>query len=131
MKIIQTLNDIEFLKAQSKMPIELIREIEQDFLNIYEAENDEVYLLNYHLSPWQALFVFEKGDDVLGRLNDPLALEYVERVEVEHFAYYRCALRNEYDFQIYYSQAITHDKRTEDWLQEQAEWNERIGSSHV
>lgn len=131
MIIIQTLNDIELLKATSAVPIELINEVEKDFLNIYEAESDEVYLLNYRLPPWQALFVFEKGDDVLGKLNDPMALEYAEKVDVGELTYYRCALRNDHDFQIYYSLLCIHDKHTEDWLQEQAEWNEGIGDSHV
>lgn len=36
MKMIQTLSDIEYLKATNKIPIELIKEIEQEFLNLYE-----------------------------------------------------------------------------------------------
>lgn len=36
MKMIQTLSDIEYLKAINKIPIELIKEIEQDFLNLME-----------------------------------------------------------------------------------------------
>lgn len=131
MKIIQTLSDIEYLKATNTVPIELIKAIEQDFLNIYEAENDEVYLLNYRLSPWQALFVFEKGDDVLSKLNNSMTLEYVEKVESGQIAYYRGAIRNEYDIQIYYSQENIHHKNIEDWLQEQAEWNEGISDCDV
>ncbi|MGE7603922.1 hypothetical protein ACQKL5_15725 [Peribacillus sp. NPDC097675] len=41
------------------------------------------------MSPWQALFVFEKGDDVLSKINDPDTLEYVEKIEINQFAYYR------------------------------------------
>lgn len=37
MKIIQTINDIEYLKATNAVPKELIKEIEQDFLGIYES----------------------------------------------------------------------------------------------
>ena len=121
MKMIQTLSDIEYLKATNKIPIELIKEIEQDFLNLYEAENNDVYLLEFRLSPWQALFVFEKGDDVLSKINDSFALEYVEKVEINQFAYYRCARRNGHDLQLYYSQINIHNVETEEWLQEQAE----------
>ncbi|MBY6088503.1 hypothetical protein [Priestia flexa] len=121
MKVIQTINDIESLKATNEISMKLIKEIEQDFLNIYEAENDEVYVLEYRLSSWQALFVLEKGDDVLAKLNNPLALEYVEKVSVDEFEYYRCAIRNEYDLQIYYSQVNTHDEVIEGWLEEHAE----------
>lgn len=85
MKMIQTLSDIDYLKATNKIPIELIKEVEQDFLNLYEAENNDLYLLEFRLSPWHALFVFEKGDDVLSKINDPFALEYVEKVKSEHY----------------------------------------------
>jgi hypothetical protein len=122
MKMIQTLSDIEYLKATTTLPMELIKEIEKDFLSIFEAENNEVYLLEFRLPPWQTLFVFEKGDHVvLEKLNDPITLEYVEKVEVNQLAYYRCAIRNDHEFQIYYSQINIHDKEIEDWLQEQAE----------
>lgn len=131
MKVIQTINDIESLKATNEIPMELIKEIQQDFINTYKAENDEDCLLEYRLSPWQALIILEKGDDVLAKLNDTMALEYVEKVIVNQLEYYRCAIRNEYDLQIYYSQVNTHDEVTEGWLEEHAEWNEGESDFYV
>lgn len=122
MKKIQTINDIECLKAANSVPIELIKQIERDFLEIYEAENIEVYLIEYRLPTWQALFVFEKGGDVLSILNDLIALEYIEKLKVEKLEYYRCAVRNEHDLQIYYSQMNIHDEKIEEWLVEKANW---------
>lgn len=128
MKIIQCLSDIEYLRAEKLLPIAFIKEITQDFLGIYDAEKqDDIYLLNYRLPLMQALYVLEKGDNVVGKLNDPFSLEYVEKNEVERIVYYRCALRKGEDFQIYYSLLNTHDKKIEDWLQEQAEWNKGNG----
>lgn len=121
MKRIQTVSDIEFLKETKAVQIEFINEIEQDFLNICEAEHEVVCFLDYRLSLWQALFVFEKGDDVLGKLNDPMSVEYVEKVVVEQLVYYRCAIRNEHDFQIYYSLIGIHDEEIENWLHENSE----------
>ena len=84
MRIIQCFTDIEYLRATHNLPLPFIKDIEQDFLGIYEAENhDNIYLLNYRLPLVQSLFVLEKGDDVIGRLNDPFALEFVEKVEID------------------------------------------------
>ncbi|MEK4712022.1 hypothetical protein [Sporosarcina sp. FSL K6-5500] len=76
MKIIQYLSDIEFLKAD--LPLSLRTEMEQDFLGRYESiKHDNTYLLNFCLPLVQALFVLEKGDDVLAEFNEPFVLEYV------------------------------------------------------
>lgn len=121
MKRIQTLSDLENLRGANATPMELIKAIEHDFLAIYESEGNEVYLLEFYLPPWQALFLLEPGDDVLGKLDNSLALEYVEKLELEEMAYYRCALRNEHDLQLYYSQVGIHEKSIENWLKKQAE----------
>lgn len=52
MKVIQTLNEVELLKAQSIAPKELIKNIEQDFLTLYEAGGSEDDLLTFRL-PYQ------------------------------------------------------------------------------
>ncbi|RHW39966.1 hypothetical protein D1B33_03725 [Lysinibacillus yapensis] len=94
MRIIQCLADIEYLRAEKTLPMALIKEIEQDCLGIYDAENyDDIYLLNFRLPLVQALFVFEKGDDVVGRLNNVFELENIEKYRIEEIDYYRCRLR--------------------------------------
>ncbi|RKQ12141.1 hypothetical protein [Ureibacillus endophyticus] len=128
MRIIQCLSDIEYLRAENKLPMPLIKEIEQDFLGIYEAENhDNIYLLNYRFPLMQALFVLEKGDDVIGRFSDPFALEFVEKVEIGEVEYYRCGLRKGPFIQLYYSLMNSHKAEIEEWLREHAAWNEGIG----
>ncbi|MCP1143659.1 hypothetical protein [Lysinibacillus endophyticus] len=128
MRIIQCLSDIEYLRTLGYLPNLFIKEIEQDFLGIYEAENhDNIYLLNYRLPLVQALFVFENGDDVIGRFSDPFALEFVEKVEIDEVAYYRCGLRKGPFIQLYYSLVNSHNAKIEEWLREQAEWNKGIG----
>lgn len=121
MKIIQCLADIEALRAIGKISIKLIKEVEKDLLDIFEAESNDEYLLEFRLPQWQALFVLEKGDDVLAKLDQPLELEYVERVEAAEVAYYRCAIRHEHEFQMFYSVIGTHDQEVEDWLLEQSQ----------
>ncbi len=121
MKIIQCIADIEALKAYGKLPIKVIKEIEKDFLDIFEAESNDEYLLEFRLPPWQALFVLEKRDGVLAKLEQTLELEYVERVEAGEIAYYRCAIRNDHEFQLYYSVVGSHDQEVEEWLFEKSQ----------
>ncbi|MDN4492148.1 hypothetical protein [Ureibacillus aquaedulcis] len=126
MKIIQCISDIEYLKSENKLPKPLINEIEQDLLAIYEAEPDDVYLLNFRLPLVQALFIFEAGDNVLAILNDPFTREYVEEITVDDVKYYRCGLRKGLSMQLYYSLKNIHNEETEEWLSEQVVWNEGI-----
>ncbi|MFV2046289.1 hypothetical protein ACEWK1_02830 [Metabacillus sp. YM-086] len=121
MKIIQCLADIEAIKVFGEVPVALMKEIEQDFLGIYEMENIEEELFHFRLSMRQALFVLEKGDDVLGKLDQPFQLEYMERLVAEDLTFYRCAIRNDYELQLYYSVVGTHDQEVEDWLLEQSQ----------
>ena len=121
MKIIQCLADIEAMKALGEVPIALLKEIEQDFLKIYQMENSEQEVLQFRLPMRQTLFVLEVGDDVLAKLDQPIELEYVERLEAGRIAYYRCAIRNDHEFQLYYSVVGTHDQEVEEWLLEQSQ----------
>lgn len=122
MKIIQCLADIEAMKALGEVPIALLKEIEQHFLEIYQMENSEQEVLQFRLHMREALFVVEKKeDDVLAKLGQSLELEYVERVELAEIAYYRCAIRNDHEFQMYYTLVGTHDQEVEEWLLEQSQ----------
>lgn len=133
MRIIQCLSDIEYLRAVNRLPMALIKEITQDLLGIYEAEDqDDIYLLNFRLPLMQALFVLEKDDDVVERFNDPFSLvEYVEKVEIDETEYYRCGLRKGPYIQLYYSLVNSHNAETEKWLREHAEWNKGFGDINV
>ena len=132
MRIIQCLSDIEYLRAVNRLQMPLIKEITRDFLEFYEAEDqDDIYLLNFRLPLVQALFVLEKGDDVIGMLNDPFALEFVEKVEIDETEYYRCGLRKGPYIQLYYSLENSHNAEIEEWLREHAEWNKGFGDINV
>jgi len=120
MKIIHYLSDIAFLKAD--LPLSLRTEMEQEFFRRYELLNHkDTYLLNFCLPLVQALFVLEKGDDVLTEFNEPFVLKYVEALKAGEVNYYRCTLHKGHSFQLYYSIVNTHDLATEAWLREQAE----------
>lgn len=127
MKVIRSLNDIEWLKVNNHVPKELVKEIEQDFLNFYEASNTEIDVLSYTLESHEAFLLLEAGDDVLEILENPIMLEFVEKSKDGLIEYYRMAKRIEHEFQLIYSLVGIHDEETENFLKEQAEWNEGIG----
>ncbi len=131
MKLIQALNDIEWLKAKNALPISIIEAIEQDFLTLFEAEGDGENVLTFRLPSQQALILLEAGDNVLGMANDPIHLEYVEKLEQGQIEFYRIAKRIEHDFQLIYTLVGVHDEETEQWLIEQAEWNRGQGDFDV
>ena len=116
MKLIQTLNDIEWLKASNDLARPLIKSIEQDFLDLFEANGDELNVLKFRLPSQQALILLEVGDNVLGIVNDPFHLEYVEKQEEGRIEVYRIAKRVEHDFQLIYTLVGIHDEEIEQWL---------------
>lgn len=121
MKWIQTLYDIEWLKSTNLVPRSIIESIEQDFTALFEAEGGEVDMWAFRLSKQQAIILIETGDDVLGMVNDPFHLEYVERLEEGRIEFYRIAKRIEYEFQLMFTLVGIHDEETEQWLAENAE----------
>ncbi|WP_163151590.1 hypothetical protein [Anoxybacillus sp. MB8] len=131
MKIIQCLNDIEALKAYRRAPKPLIQAIEQDFLHLYEAKGEETSLHAFFLPYDQALILLEKEDDVMAQVDDPFTLEYVEKHHHERMVFYRIAKRIGDEFQLFYAPMGIYDEMTEQWLWEQAEWNEGRGDFHV
>lgn len=129
MKVIQTIYDIKELKERKpqneSLPPELIEVVEQDFLDIYESGNENVYLMDFYLPHRQALILLEQGDDVLRILDDLQTIEYVEKAKAGRLEYYRITKRIEHEFQLIYSLVGIHEETTEKWLEEQAAWNER------
>lgn len=132
MKIIQTLNDIEWLKATNAAPKEMIQTIQKDFLMLFEAESDCEDVLRFRLTYDEALILLEKNDDVLGMFDPSIIdLEYVERHKQGNVSFFRLAKRSEHQFQLMYSKVGSHALSTEEWLQEHAGWNEGIGDFDV
>lgn len=132
MKIIQTLNDVEWLKAENVVPKELIAVIEEDFLTLYEASGQDDELVIFRLPDQEAIVLLEKGDKVLERLElIAMDLEYVERHKIGQIEFYRMAKRIEHEFQLIYTLVGIHSEDAEQFLQEHAEWNEGLGDFHV
>lgn len=127
MKIIQSLNDIEFLKATRRIPLPMIQYIEKEFLDRFEASNSEEELFAFRLPMNEAMILLEKDDDVLAEINHPFDLEYVERIKEGDISFYRIAIRFDPEIRVYYSLVGTYDDETEEWLNEQARYDERGG----
>jgi hypothetical protein len=121
LKVIQTQNDIEFLKANNTLPPELIITIEQEFLYLIEEEEADCNPLIFRLPIQKAVILLEAGDDVLGTIGGILHLEYIEKLTEGSINYYRIAKRHDQDIQLIYSLMGIHDKEIEQWLREQVE----------
>ncbi|RUL54153.1 hypothetical protein [Lysinibacillus antri] len=131
MKVIQTLNDVESLKAQSITPKELIQVIEQDFLTLYEAGGSEDDRLSFRLPYQESIILIEKGDNLLELVDNPIELEYVEKHKQGQVEFYRLAKRFEHEFQLVYTLLNIHDDETEQFLRDHSEWNEGLGDFRV
>lgn len=132
MKLIQTLNDIDCLKASQSAPQALIQAIEQDFHLLFEADSAWNDVRTFRPAEQDAIILLNAGDDVKCMFDDSfMDLEFVEREKNAHMTYYRIAKRNDYQFQLLYSVVGTHDQETEQWLQEQAAWQDRSDDEHV
>ncbi len=121
MKMIQTQNDIEFLKANNTLPLVFINIIEQEFLYLIEEEAADCDPLLFRLPIQRAVILLEAGDDVLATVGDIFHIEYVEKITEGTIIYYRIAKRHDHDIQLIYSLFGIHDHETEQWLNEQAE----------
>ncbi|MBP1932293.1 hypothetical protein J2Z37_002294 [Ammoniphilus resinae] len=121
MIVIQTQNDIEYLKAINTVPMDLIKVIEQDFLDVLEAEGVDKDDLSYRLPSQQAFVLLEVDDDVSNSVGDLLHIEYIEKLTENNIDYYRIAKRFDHEFQLLYTLAGIHDEKSEQWLNDHAE----------
>ena len=121
MKVLQTQNDIEILKANNTLPLELINTIEQEFLFLIEEDAADCDPLLFRLPIQKAVILLEAGDDVLGTIGDTLHLEYIEKITEGSIDYYRIAKRYDHDIKLIFTLMGMHDQESEQWLNEQAE----------
>jgi hypothetical protein len=121
MKIIQTQNDIEFLRANNEFPLAFINGIEQDFHQLMAEIGLDEKPFSFVLPNRLAIILYEPGDDVFGVLGNLVQLEYIEKVVEEPIEYYRMALRHDHEFQLMYSLVGIHKPEIEQWLGEYAE----------
>jgi hypothetical protein len=121
LKVIQTINDIEYLKSLNNVPLELFKAIEQDLVSLIEEEAVESDPLAVRLPFHKASILLENGDEVSNILGDTFHLEYVEKLIEGNISYYRIAKRHDHEFQLIYTLIGCHDEEVEKWLEEQVE----------
>lgn len=121
MRMIQTLNDIEYLKASEAAPMKLIKFIESDLLHLFNAESPADYLFKMRLPRQQELVLIEAGDPVIELFDDPFCVEYVENYNQDQLEYYKICKRMDHEFSLYYVEALLLDEETRKWLAEQVE----------
>jgi hypothetical protein len=121
LKIIQTQNDIEFLRANNDFPMAFINTIAQEFHQLMAEIGPDEEPLSFVLPIRLAIILFESGDDVLGIVGNGLQLEYIEKIVEEPIEFYRIAKRHDHELQLMYSFVGIHKPEIEKWLGENAE----------
>lgn len=121
MQVIQTLNDIKYLKSINNVPLELVKVIEEDLLIIMEEEAVVSNPLTFRLPFNKASILLESEDNILEILGDTFHLEYFEKLTEGSINYYRIAKRHDHEFQLIYTLIGCHDEEIEKWLEEKTE----------
>jgi hypothetical protein len=121
MKIIQTQNDIEFLRANNEFPLAFINVIEHEFYQLMAEHVSDEEPYSFVLPNRLAIILYKPGDDVLKVVGNGLQLEYIEKVDEEPIEYYRIAKRHDHEIQLMYSLVGIHKPDIEQWLEENAE----------
>jgi len=118
MKVIQTMNDIEYMKASSLFPTSLLTIVERDFLLFYEAEGNDEEVTEFQLPNHQALLIAENEEDVHEVTRNPLDIEYIEQ-EQQHF---KIGKRNDQEIQFVYVPFYILGESLKESLQNQSEY---------
>jgi hypothetical protein len=117
MKIIQTIADIEELKARSTIPFIYLKEIEAQFLEWYEAEGEDDELVKFRLPFPSCIYHLEDQEDASFIADHILEIEYIEKEETEECGYFRIGLMKGHQMSLVYFLEGTLGERFEQWLQ--------------
>ncbi|MFD2443706.1 hypothetical protein ACFSO7_06875 [Bacillus sp. CGMCC 1.16607] len=101
MRIIQTIADIEELKARTFFPLPFLRAIETQFLEWYEAEGNEEPNLSFRLPYESCIKVAEEEQDV-HELFTKWNIEFVEKEASGGCEYYRIGIMNDHQMSLVY-----------------------------
>jgi hypothetical protein len=123
MKIIRSINDI--IEINEDYPFQFMEYIKQEFIELYEVLEDGETLFDFSLPEEFAFYVFQEGDGIKNLCDSPFILEFIERFHVEQVTFYRIGARFNDEMVNYYSLKGLHSQQDEEWLEEQAKWNER------
>lgn len=114
--MIQTLSDIEELKARNILPLSYLQVIEKEFHERYEAESTSETITAFRLPHESCIYHLEQEEDedfLLRHLKD---FEYVETERLDGFMYFRIGVMNGHEMNLIYFLEDTLNSELEQWL---------------
>ncbi|MBB2483131.1 hypothetical protein H5P36_23530 [Bacillus sp. APMAM] len=100
MELILDMRDLHRLKAE--IPSELFNYLEQEFKDLYEYYSFNQDLEDFILEQNQSMVILQTDDEIESILQDPLEIEFVEKVVKGQLSFYRIGVRNAGEIQIFY-----------------------------
>ncbi|KAA0808420.1 hypothetical protein EI976_12595 [Bacillus licheniformis] len=114
MEQILKIQDLQLL--QRKVSNELLGYLEQEFKDLYEYYSLGERIEDFILQQCQSMVLVQKDEELVDLLNEPFAIEFVDRIIHEGFPFYRIGYRNTGEIQLYYGMESNHSKAITDKL---------------
>lgn len=117
MKKIQTIADIEELKARNTLPHSYTHVLEMQFVEWYEAEGTGVPYAAFQLPNHACIYHLEDETDTGIIMDQMLNVEFVEIEEVDGWKYFRIGLMHDHQMNLIYFLEGTLARKIENWLE--------------
>ena len=116
MKLIQTLGDIEELKAENTLPFPFIQMIEKGFYKWFKAEDVGEPITAFRLPHESCIYYLEHLIDEDFLLRQLIDIEYVETEQLDGIMYFRIGVLHDQEKNVIYFLEGTLGTRLEQWL---------------
>jgi hypothetical protein len=120
MRIIQSLADIEMVKASSNLPLAYVRVIEEYFTLFFDSAGHEESIIQFRLPVHEAILILESNQDVTSMMQYIMDIEFIDFESVGEIEYYRIGKRNDHEIQLCFALRGSFSQQIEQWLEEQA-----------
>lgn len=100
LKIIQSIADIEELKARNNLPLAYIRIIETQFIDWYEAEGSREGIRNFRLPGGSCIIHLENDQDSNMVLDQWMNIEFVEHENINQCQFFRVGVMSDHQMHL-------------------------------
>ncbi|HDR7314296.1 hypothetical protein MXL46_19070 [Heyndrickxia sporothermodurans] len=92
----------DLFQLQGIIPFELLCYLEKEFMDLYEYYNANEDIENFTLENSQSMAILQSDEEVEFILQEPLEIEFVERISEGQLSLYRFGVRNAGEIQLFY-----------------------------
>lgn len=98
--MILNVRDLHRIKAE--IPSELFNYLEQEFKDLYDYYSHNQDLEEFILEECQSMVILQTDEEEESILQEPLEIEFVERISAGQLMFYRIGMRNAGEIQLFY-----------------------------